>query len=90
MEFETFKEILESGKLVRPELPGMAQSFCQLLERHGEVQIDLASGKKYSLHLGDTGNICSSCVTVRLFDGRIISVGWEQVENCWIHLANDE
>lgn len=89
MKFDTFKNILNSD-LMRRDLPDLGMTFCTLLENHGEVQVDMASGKKYSLHLGDLGCIDSNCITVKLFDGRIVVLNWSQIENCWIHLANDE
>lgn len=90
MELTTFREQLESVEFVRRTMPAICQDFCELLSAHGEVQLDMASGKKYSVHLGDMGRIEDGCLTVRLFDGRIVRMNWEQVENVWIHLANDE
>jgi hypothetical protein len=90
MEFVTFKELLGSAALVRRDLPGIAQDFCERLEAHGEVQLNLASGKVFSIHQGDSGYISERCLTVRLFDGRIININWEQVEYCWTHMANDD
>jgi len=90
MELTKFKDLLSGGSVVRPELPPMGQDFCELLESHGEVQLDMASGKKYSVHLGDTGMITDRALTVRLFDGRLIKINWEQVETVWFHLGNDD
>ena len=85
-----FKDLLSSGTFSRVALPCLGKDFVDLLESHGEVQIDMASGKKYSIHYGDTGMIDERGIMVRMFDGRLIKVNWEQVESVWFHLANDD
>lgn len=87
---KTFKELLDSAALMRRDLPPTGQDFCELLETHGEVLLDLASGKRYSVHLGDMGGLDAQCLTVRLFDGRSLKINWLQIETVWVHLASEE
>lgn len=90
MELFNLKDLIASTSFVRAELPEIARDFVVMLDSHGEVQIDMASGKKYSVHLGDQGYISIGCLTVKLDDNRTVRLNWDQVENVWIHVASEE
>lgn len=81
----TLKKAMEQSSLAPP-----ASDFAYMLREHGEVQVRLGSGKTYSVHLGDRGDISDDALTVVLFNGETVRICWEAVETMWTHLASEE
>jgi hypothetical protein len=93
LDLQPFRELLASDRYAtdtQRALPAAAADFIQLLPLHGELQLNMASGKVYSVHLGDVGYLDGQCLRVRLGTGTVVNLHWSQVENVWFHLASED
>ena len=79
---KTFKDLIFGGlTLTNP----MAQIWAQRLGNHGEVQVNVASGKTYSMHQGDIGTVDDTCIILVDREGTTHCIMWTQVEAVWTH-----
>lgn len=84
---KTFRELFENGYSVQHPT---AQLFREKLLAHGEVQLNLASGAVWSVHLGDVGDLYGDHVCFRDAKGNVVSILWQNVEYIWTHLASQD
>ena len=88
MEFKKFYDIV-NGDMKGITSP-IARELLERLKTHGEMQVDLASGKTVSFHLGDVGYVTPNGITIRFGNAEIYTLIWDQVESVWSHQASLE
>lgn len=88
MEFIKFYEIVNNKDLMGGVTAPIARELLERLKTHGEMQVDLASGKTVSFHLGDEGYITPVGITIRLANADIYTMLYDQIENVWSHQAS--
>ena len=85
------ENVLQSMKDV-PELDAtsVAGVFQTMLNAHGEVQVVMASGATYSIHLGDKGTFDLTSITLVDKEGSYNVLLWAQVEGMFFHKGYKE
>jgi len=68
----------------------MAQVIAEVLTKHGECQISMASGVVYSIHLGDNGLFDTRSMRFIANDGTIYIINYDQIEAAWPHKGSKE
>lgn len=89
----TLKQSLEGypEEGVEPaSLTGKGRDLGDTLLEHGEVQARMASGEQFSFHLGDRGYFTSDKLCIRLANGDLYHLYFDQVESFWTHRASKE
>jgi hypothetical protein len=83
--------VLNSMKDV-PEVDAtsVAGIFQTMLNSHGEVQLVMASGATYSIHLGDKGTFDVLSITLVDKEGSYNVLLWSQVEGMFFHKGYKE
>ena len=56
------------------EFRPIARELLERLKTHGEMQVDLASGKTVSFHLGDVGYVTPNGITIRFGNAEIYTL----------------
>ena len=90
MEFVKFYEIVNDKELLGQVTNPLARELLERLKNHGEMQVDLASGKTISFHLGDVGYVTPTGITIRFANAEIYTMIYDQIETFWSHQASAE
>jgi len=86
---DTFKETLSSlrSQMTDNYKNAKPKRFAGLLQLHGEIQVNLASGVTHSVHMGDRGLLTEDELIYEDRSGQLICLFWDQVESVWFHIG---